>query len=115
AVGASADRKLGIPDEGLPGNVSATDIVAWYNGHPDHAGDSDDLTHRRAVIVGNGNVALDVARLLTSDPDTLADTDIAPYALSALRESKIEEVVVLGRRGPAESAFTVPEFVGLLG
>ncbi|MBF6356979.1 FAD-dependent oxidoreductase [Nocardia higoensis] len=115
AVGASSDRKLGIPGEGLPGNVSATDIVAWYNGHPDHAGDLVDLTHRRAVIVGNGNVALDVARVLTSDPDTLAGTDIAPYALSALRQSEIEEVVVLGRRGPAESAFTVPEFVGLLG
>jgi len=115
AVGASSDRKLGIPGEGLPGNVSATDVVAWYNGHPEHAGDRVDLAHRRAVIVGNGNVALDVARLLTSDPDTLADTTIAPYALSALRESKIEEVVVLGRRGPAESAFTVPEFVGLLG
>lgn len=115
AVGAASDRKLGIPGEGLPGNVSATDVVAWYNGHPEHAGDRVDLTHRRAVIVGNGNVALDVGRLLTSDPDTLADTAIAPYALSALRASKIEEVVVLGRRGPAESAFTVPEFVGLLG
>ncbi|HLS75414.1 MAG TPA: FAD-dependent oxidoreductase [Nocardia sp.] len=115
AVGASTDRKLGIPGEGLPGNVSATDIVAWYNGHPDHAGDRVDLTHRRAVIVGNGNVALDVARLLTTDPELLARTDIAEHALTALRESEIEEVVVLGRRGPAESAFTVPEFVGLLG
>ncbi|WP_280483642.1 FAD-dependent oxidoreductase [Nocardia farcinica] len=115
AVGASSDRKLGIPGEGLPGNVSATDFVAWYNGHPDHADDRFDLTQRRAVIVGNGNVALDVARILTSDPATLAGTDVAPYALAALRESKIEEVVVLGRRGPAESAFTVPEFVGLLG
>ncbi|MFC9895239.1 FAD-dependent oxidoreductase [Nocardia sp. NPDC127579] len=115
AVGASADRKLDIPGEGLPGSTSATDFVAWYNGHPDHAADSIDLSQRRAVIVGNGNVALDVARILTSDPEALADTDIAPYALRALRESKIEEVVVLGRRGPAESAFTVPEFVGLLG
>ncbi|MEU8894627.1 FAD-dependent oxidoreductase [Nocardia sp. NPDC048505] len=115
AVGASADRKLGIPGEGLPGSTSATDFVAWYNGHPDHAADSIDLSHRRAVIVGNGNVALDVARILTADPEALAHTDIAPYALRALRESKIEEVVVLGRRGPAESAFTVPEFVGLLG
>ncbi|MEV0250900.1 FAD-dependent oxidoreductase [Nocardia sp. NPDC050712] len=115
AVGASADRKLGIPGEGLPGSTSATDFVAWYNGHPDHAGDSIDLSQRRAVIVGNGNVALDVARILTSDPEALAATDIAPYALKALRDSKIEEVVILGRRGPAESAFTVPEFVGLLG
>ncbi|APE33753.1 4Fe-4S ferredoxin [Nocardia mangyaensis] len=114
AVGASSDRKLNIPGEGLPGNVSATDFVAWYNGHPEHADDTFDLDQKRVVIVGNGNVALDVARILTVDPATLAGTDIAPYALKALRESKIEEVVVLGRRGPAESAFTVPEFVGLL-
>ncbi|MFE9323780.1 FAD-dependent oxidoreductase [Nocardia sp. NPDC052278] len=115
AVGASSDRKLDISGEGLAGNVSATDFVAWYNGHPDHAGRTFDLSQRRAVIVGNGNVALDVARILASDPEALAGTDIAPHALKALRESKIEEVVVLGRRGPAESAFTVPEFVGLLG
>ncbi|MFI9505171.1 FAD-dependent oxidoreductase [Nocardia sp. NPDC052566] len=115
AVGASSDRKLGIPGEGLAGNASATDFVAWYNGHPDHAGRTFDLSQRRAVIVGNGNVALDVARILTSDPEALARTDIAPHALRALRDSKIEEVVVLGRRSPAESAFTVPEFVGLLG
>ncbi|MFE7798780.1 FAD-dependent oxidoreductase [Nocardia sp. NPDC057440] len=115
AVGASSDRKLGIPGEGLAGNVSATDFVAWYNGHPDHAGDTFDLSQRRVVIVGNGNVALDVARILAGDPESLAGTDIAPYALRALRHSKIEEVVILGRRGPAESAFTVPEFVGLLG
>ncbi|GAD87235.1 putative ferredoxin--NADP(+) reductase [Nocardia asteroides NBRC 15531] len=114
AVGASSDRKLDIPGEGLPGNVSATDFVAWYNGHPDHADDQFDLNQKRVVIVGNGNVALDVARILTVDPATLANTDIAPYALRALRQSKIEEVVILGRRGPAESAFTVPEFVGLL-
>ncbi|WP_433194084.1 FAD-dependent oxidoreductase [Nocardia sp. CA-107356] len=115
AVGASSDRKLDIPGEGLAGNVSATDFVAWYNGHPDHAERTFDLSQRRAVIVGNGNVALDVARILTSDPEALAGTDIAPHALKALRESKVEEVVILGRRGPAESAFTVPEFVGLLG
>ncbi|MBF6074715.1 FAD-dependent oxidoreductase [Nocardia beijingensis] len=115
AVGASSDRKLGVPGEGLSGNVSATDFVAWYNGHPDYADHAFDLSGRRAVIVGNGNVALDVARVLTSDPATLTGTDIAPYALRALRESKVDEVVVLGRRGPLESAFTVPEFVGLLG
>ncbi|WP_062991316.1 FAD-dependent oxidoreductase [Nocardia anaemiae] len=115
AVGASSDRKLDIPGEGLAGNVSATDFVAWYNGHPDHVGRTFDLSQRRAVVVGNGNVALDVARILASDPETLAGTDIAPHALQALRESKIEEVVVLGRRGLLESAFTVPEFVGLLG
>ncbi|MFG1792322.1 FAD-dependent oxidoreductase [Nocardia sp. NPDC049149] len=115
AVGASSDRKLDIPGEGLPGTISATDFVAWYNGHPDHADHVFDLSQQRVVIVGNGNVALDVARILTSDPESLAHTDIAPYALRALRESKIEEVVILGRRGPLESAFTVPEFVGLLG
>ncbi|ONM48559.1 FAD-dependent oxidoreductase [Nocardia donostiensis] len=115
AVGASSDRKLGIPGEGLAGNVSATDFVAWYNGHPDHAERTFDLSQRRAVIVGNGNVALDVARILTADPETLAGTDISPIALEALRRSAVEEVVVLARRGPAESAFTVPEFVGLLG
>ncbi|MFD1811606.1 FAD-dependent oxidoreductase [Rhodococcus gannanensis] len=114
AVGASRDRTLGVPGEELPGSTSATDFVAWYNGHPDHANDSYDLSHRRAVIVGNGNVALDVARILTADPDTLAGTDIAPYALEALRDSRIEEVVIVARRGFAQSAFTVPEFAGLL-
>lgn len=115
AVGASADRKLGIPGEGLAGNVSATDFVAWYNGHPDHVDREFDLSQRRVVIIGNGNVALDVARILATDPDELAGTDISPVALEALRRGAVEEIVVLGRRGPAESAFTVPEFVGLLG
>lgn len=115
AVGASTDRKLGIPGEGLAGNVSATDFVAWYNGHPDHQHHEFDLSRHRVVIVGNGNVALDVARILTTDPEELAGTDISPVALEALRRSAVREVVVLGRRGPAESAFTVPEFVGLLG
>ncbi|MGW0172442.1 FAD-dependent oxidoreductase [Rhodococcus sp. NPDC003322] len=114
AVGASTDRRLGIPGEDLPGSTSATDFVAWYNGHPDHADDRFDLSHRRAVIVGNGNVALDVARILTIAPDELAGTDVAPYALEALRHSRIEEVVVVARRGFAQSAFTVPEFAGLL-
>ncbi|MEV6769993.1 FAD-dependent oxidoreductase [Nocardia sp. NPDC051030] len=115
AVGASSDRKLGIPGEGLPGSVSATEFVAWYNGHPDQEGRFFDLSQQRAVIVGNGNVALDVARILTTDPELLIDTEASPRAVSALRRSKIEEVVILGRRGPAESAFTAPEFVGLLG
>ena len=114
AAGASADRKLGVPGEGILGSGSATDFVAWYNGHPDARSDFD-LSQRRAVIVGNGNVALDVARILTADPETLAETDVSPAALAALRHSKIEEVVIAARRGPAESAFTVPEFVGLLG
>lgn len=114
AVGASSDRELGIPGAELPGRTSATDFVAWYNGHPDHAHRTLDLSHERAVVIGNGNVALDVARILTMDPDALAATDIAPHALEALRHSAIREVMVVGRRGVAQSAFTVPEFAGLL-
>ncbi|CAM5288313.1 FAD-dependent oxidoreductase [Mycolicibacterium aubagnense] len=113
AVGASTDRPLDVPGADLPGVSSATRFVAWYNGHPDHADRVFDLSSHRAVIVGNGNVALDVARILTTDPDRLAATDIAPYALKALRQSKIAEVTVVGRRGLAQSAFTVPELVGL--
>ncbi|WP_067490173.1 FAD-dependent oxidoreductase [Actinomadura hibisca] len=111
AVGASADRRL--PVAGAERAVSATGFVAWYNGHPDHAHRSFDLSHRRAVVIGNGNVALDVARVLARDPEALAATDISPAALAALRESRIEEIVVAGRRGPAHSAFTLPELVGL--
>lgn len=114
AVGASSDRRLGIEGEDLPGVASATDFVAWYNGDPDHAADTYDLAHHRAVIIGNGNVALDVARILTEDPDRLAATDIADPALRALRTSAIDEVVIVGRRGMAQSAFTVPEFAGLV-
>ncbi|WP_262403507.1 FAD-dependent oxidoreductase [Actinomadura sp. CNU-125] len=112
AVGASSDRRLDVPGADLAG--TATEFVAWYNGHPDHAHRTFDLSHRRAVIVGNGNVALDVARILASDPARLAGTDIAPAALDALRGSRIEEIVVAGRRGPAQSAFTVAELRGLL-
>jgi ferredoxin--NADP+ reductase len=114
AVGASADRRLGIPGEDLPGSHSATDFVAWYNGHPDAAGLTFDLSGDRAVVVGNGNVALDVARILVSNPDQLAKTDIADHALAALRESAIREVVVVGRRGPVQAAYTVPELLGLI-
>ncbi|WP_433731045.1 FAD-dependent oxidoreductase [Nocardia sp. CA-129566] len=113
AVGASADRHLGVPGEDLPGSHSATEFVAWYNGHPDFADRHFDLSAERAVIVGNGNVALDVARVLTVDPDELAKTDIADYALDALRASNIREVVVLGRRGPLQAAYTSPEFLAL--
>ncbi|MFD0902069.1 FAD-dependent oxidoreductase [Actinomadura sediminis] len=112
AVGASSDRRLDVPGAELAG--TATEFVAWYNGHPDHADRTFDLSHRRAVIVGNGNVALDVARILASDPERLAGTDISPAALDALRESRVEEIVVAGRRGPAQSAFTVAELRGLL-
>lgn len=113
AVGAMGDRALGIAGEDLPGSHSATEFVAWYNGHPDFAERTFDLTHERAVIIGNGNVALDVARILISDPETLARTDIADHALVQLRESKICEVVVVGRRGPLEAAFTTKEILGL--
>ncbi|MFE3959876.1 FAD-dependent oxidoreductase [Nocardia sp. NPDC059091] len=113
AVGAATDRHLGIPGEDLPGSHSATEFVAWYNGHPDFADREFDLSGERAVIVGNGNVALDVARVLTVDPDELAKTDIADHALDALRRSNITEVVVLGRRGPLQAAYTSPEFLAL--
>ncbi|MEV4240996.1 FAD-dependent oxidoreductase [Nocardia sp. NPDC050408] len=113
AVGASSDRRLGVPGEDLPGSHSATEFVAWYNGHPDYADRRFDLSGERAVIVGNGNVALDVARVLTVDPDELAKTDIADHALDALRGSNIREVVVLGRRGPLQAAYTSPEFLAL--
>ncbi|WP_043658382.1 FAD-dependent oxidoreductase [Nocardia thailandica] len=113
AVGASADRQLNVPGEDLPGSHSATEFVAWYNGHPDFADRAFDLSGERAVIVGNGNVALDVARVLTVDPDELAKTDIADHALDALRRSNIREVVVLGRRGPLQAAYSSPEFLAL--
>ncbi len=113
AVGASSDRALGIPGESLPGSHAATEFVAWYNGHPDYADRAFDLSGERAVVVGNGNVALDVARILTADPDDLAETDIADHALTALRHSRIREVVLLGRRGPAQAAYTNPEFLAL--
>ncbi|MCK8673024.1 4Fe-4S binding protein [Rhodococcus sp. HM1] len=113
ASGASGDRKLGIPGEDLPGSVAAREFVAWYNGHPDHADRTFDLSGRRAVVVGNGNVALDVARILARDPERLVPGDIAEHALEALRHSAIEEVVVLGRRGPEHAAFTTPELLAL--
>ena len=113
ATGAGTDRPLDIPGTDLPGSTSATEVVAWYNDHPDHADAHVPLDHERAVIVGNGNVALDVARILATDPERLADTSIARHALEALRNSRVREVVVLGRRGPEHAAFTLPELVGL--
>jgi len=109
AVGAQADRRMGIPGEDLTGSYPATVFVGWYNGHPDYCDMEFDLSHERAVVVGNGNVAIDVARILVTDPDELAKTDIADYALATLRRSKIREVVMLGRRGPAQAAFTNAE------
>ena len=113
AFGASGDRRLGIPGEDLPGSHSSTEFVAWYNGHPDFADHEFDLTATTAVVVGNGNVALDVARMLALPRETLAATDVADHALDALAGSSIEEVVVLGRRGPAQAAFTTPELIEL--
>ena len=92
---------------------TATEVVAWINGHPEFTDLPVDLSHERVVIVGNGNVALDVARILTTDPDALARTDIADHALAALRDSRVQEVVIAARRGPAASAFTLPELIGL--
>lgn len=113
AVGASSDRALGIPGEDLAGSVPATALVGWYNGHPDQQGLDVPLTAERAVVVGNGNVALDVARILTRPIEVLERTDLAPGPLDRLRASSVREVVVLGRRGPAQAAFTVPELIGL--
>ena len=113
AVGAPNDRRLEVEGMGLPGTGTATEMVAWINGHPDYTALPVDLSCERVVIVGNGNVALDVARILTTDPDDLAETDIADHALTALRSSRVREVVVAARRGPAESAFTLPELIGL--
>jgi ferredoxin/flavodoxin---NADP+ reductase len=113
AVGAPNDRRLDIEGMDLTGTGTATEVVAWINGHPDFVGLPVDLGSERIVIVGNGNVALDVARVLTTDPDDLARTDVSDHALAALRESRVREVVVAARRGPAASAFTLPELIGL--
>jgi ferredoxin--NADP+ reductase len=109
AVGAQADRRMGIPGEDLPGSLPALSFVGWYNAHPDYRDLAVDLSSERAVVVGNGNVAMDVARILASSPEALARTDIADHALAALGQSRVREVVVLGRRGPAQAAFTPPE------
>ncbi|MGC2655129.1 MAG: FAD-dependent oxidoreductase [Mycobacterium sp.] len=115
AVGAPNDRRLDIEGMGLPGTGTATEMVAWINGHPESGDLTVDLSHERVVVIGNGNVALDVARLLTADPDELAGTDIADHALAALRTSAVREVVIAARRGPLHSAFTLPELLGLTG
>ncbi|WP_433667688.1 FAD-dependent oxidoreductase [Nocardia sp. CA-136227] len=110
AVGATGDDvRLGIPGEELPGSHSAREFVSWYSGHPDHRFLDVDLSQPRAVIVGNGNVALDIARVLLTPVEVLAHTDIADHALETLRDSKVREVVVLGRRGYRHAAFHAPE------
>ncbi len=107
--GAAKDRRLGIPGEDLPGSVPATEFVAWYNGHPDAVHHEFDLAGPRAVVIGNGNVAVDVARMLMLTQHELAVTDTADEAIEAFGASGITEVVVLGRRGPAQAAYTTPE------
>src|ERR1700757_1965120 len=113
ASGAPNDRRLEIDGMGLPGTGTATELVAWINGHPDFTDLLVDLNHERVIVVGNGNVAFDVARVLTADPDELAHTDISDHALAALRASRVQEVVIAARRGPEHSAFTLPELIGL--
>jgi ferredoxin--NADP+ reductase len=108
-TGAQTDRRLGIPGEDLDGSHTATEFVAWYNGHPEYTDRVFDLGREQAVVVGIGNVAVDVARILCRTPDELARTDIADYALEQLRESRVREVHIVGRRGPAQAAFTNAE------
>ena len=107
--GAESDRKLGIPGEDLAGSYTATEFVAWYNGHPDYRQRQFDLSNEVAVIIGQGNVAADVARILSKTVDELKHTDIAEHALDALAESKIKDIYVIGRRGPAQAKFTPKE------
>ncbi|PID85220.1 MAG: NADP oxidoreductase [Chloroflexi bacterium] len=108
-TGTQTDRRLNIPGEDLAGSLPATEFVAWYNGHPDYRDYEVDLSHENVAVVGIGNVAMDVARILCRTPDELRQTDIADYALEALSHSKVKNVYVMGRRGPAQAAFTRPE------
>lgn len=109
ATGAQTDRRMGIPGEDLAGSHAATEFVAWYNGHPDYRACEFDLSVERAAVVGVGNVAIDVARILVRTPEELVETDIAAHALEALTNSRVKEVFLLGRRGPVQAAFTNPE------
>ena len=108
-TGAQTDRRMGIPGEDLTASHPATEFVAWYNGHPDYRDCVFDLSQESVAVVGVGNVAVDVVRILCRTPEELAKTDIADYALEALRKSRVKEVYLLGRRGPAQAAFTNPE------
>jgi len=112
-VGAQTDRRLDIPGEDLEGSWPATAFVAWYNGHPDYQHLDFDLSHERAVVIGNGNVAVDVARMLSLTHDELAGTDTTHAAIDAIVNSGIKEILMLGRRGPAQAAFTPPELAEL--
>ena len=109
AFGAQTDKRLGIPGEDLPGSWSATEFVAWYNGHPDHQELPFDLNVERAVVIGNGNVALDVARMLALTPEELAPTDTTDPAIDAIGAAPLREIVIVGRRGPAQASWTTQE------
>jgi len=109
AFGAHSDRTLGIPGEHLAGSHAATEFVGWYNGHPDYQDHSFDLSQENVVVIGVGNVAVDVTRVLSRTPEELAKTDIAPYALEVLQNSGVKNVYMVGRRGPVQAAFTNPE------
>jgi ferredoxin--NADP+ reductase len=109
SVGAQSDNRLGIPGDDLPGSMASTAFVGWYNGHPEFRDLDPDLNVERAVVIGAGNVALDVARMLVTDVDELATTDTADHALDVLRAGKVKEVVIVARRGPLQGAFTTPE------
>src|SRR5206468_11091336 len=109
AVGAQSDRRLGIPGEDLPGSWSATEFVAWYNGHPDYQRLAFDLNVDRAVVIGNGNVALDVARMLALTPEELTPTDTTDAAIEAIGSAPLSEIVIVGRRGPAQASWTTQE------
>ncbi|HEY2223023.1 FAD-dependent oxidoreductase [Actinomycetospora sp.] len=109
AVGSQTERRLGIPGEDRPGSHASVDFVGWYNGHPDYVGLDPDLAAERAVVIGAGNVALDVARMLLLPDDDLRATDTADHAIEAFAASGVHEVVVCGRRGPVEAAFTTTE------
>ncbi len=107
--GAETDRKLGIPGEDLQGSYTATEFVGWYNGHPDYRDRTFDLSHETAIVIGQGNVAADVSRILAKSVDELKHTDISQHALDALADSKIKTIYVVGRRGPAQAKFASKE------
>jgi ferredoxin--NADP+ reductase len=113
SVGAQTDRRMEIPGEDLPGSWAATEFVAWYNGHPDYQHLDFDLSGKRAVVIGAGNVAVDVARMLALTPDELSPTDTTDAAIEAICGSGIEEILMVARRGPAQAAFTTPELIEL--
>jgi ferredoxin--NADP+ reductase len=113
AIGAATDRRLGIPGEDLAGSEAATAFVGWYNGHPDHPDRDFDLNCERVVVVGNGNVAIDCARMLALSAEELRTTDTADHAIDVLSSDAVREIVILGRRGPAQAAFTNPELLEL--